>query len=150
MQLDLANFDEHELVQIVYTSRSLLKGTQAETSAAIAGILETSRNENLRHGITGVLFFNGRCFAQTLEGAPREIANLYANILRDRRHTYVRLLQQGVIESRGFDGWAMGFVAGVEGQAFLIPSGFLSDIMHESGGAAGAVLELMRYHVQDG
>lgn len=149
MQLDLADFGEHELVQIIYTSRNLLKGTQAEVSAAVAAILEKSRSENLRRGITGVLFFNGRCFAQTLEGPPREIERLYAHLLKDPRHTQLRVLQQGAIGVRCFNGWAMAFVEGGEGQAFLIPSGFLRDVVRENGGAAGTVLEKLRFLMQD-
>jgi hypothetical protein len=136
-----ANFGE--LVQIVYCSRSLLKGT-AEISAGIADILAVSHRNNARDEITGALFFNGRWFAQTLEGRPLALANRYAQILRDKRHTDICLLQHDYIPERCFNGWTMAYLDGGDGAAFTLSPGFLRDIA-PSGGPAGPVLELMRY-----
>ena len=144
VQIDPDSFGECDLVQIVYRHRSQLRGAPAEIAAAIGDILTVARLENPPHGITGVMFFDGSLFAQTLEGSPLAIARLYANILEDKRHTDVCLLQQAGVEERSFDGWAMAYVDGSEGSGFVIPSGFLSDSMRDVG-EAGTILELMRF-----
>ena len=137
-----------ELVQIIYCSRSLLHGTRAEISAEIFDIVAVSRRNNLRDQITGALFFNGRSFAQVLEGAPLAIANLYARLLRDKRHGDLCLMQHELITGRCFQGWAMAYFEGCEGQGFTISSGLLSDIV-PNGERAGAIIELMRYVMMD-
>lgn len=141
--MSTAPADFGELVQIVYRSRSLLTGT-AEISAGIADILAVSRRNNPGDEITGALFFNGRSFAQTLEGKPLQVANLYAHILRDKRHTDVCLLQHDYITERCFSGWAMAYLESSDGVAFTLSPGFLRDVA-PSGGCAGAVIDLMRH-----
>ncbi|PPQ37323.1 hypothetical protein CH337_03525 [Rhodoblastus acidophilus] len=133
-----------ELVQIVYISRSLVRGTTAEVAAELADILAVSRQHNLREDITGALFFNGRGFAQTLEGAPLAIADCYARILRDKRHEDVRLIQHEYIGARGFAGWAMAYFADVGGAGFTLSPNFLHEIIARNADAA-PVLELMRH-----
>lgn len=139
---------EDALVQIIYRSRSLLRGPRPEISAGVGEILQMARVQNPRFDVTGVLFFDGLHFVQTLEGPSRAIANLYANILRDRRHTEIALLSQAEMGTRCFAGWAMAYVGGEEEPAFTISSGFLSDVAAGGGEAAGAILEAMQYFLR--
>ncbi|MCW2282619.1 hypothetical protein M2323_000380 [Rhodoblastus acidophilus] len=132
-----------ELVQIIYSSRSLLGGEGL--SAGISDILRISRQNNARDDITGALFFNGRAFAQVLEGPQLAVSNLYASLLKDKRHTDVCLLQHEYITRRCFEGWAMAYVEGAGGQGFTITPGFLHDALHRSNGSSGPVLQLMKY-----
>ena len=134
-----------ELVQIIYSSRSLLCGTTAALSSGISARLRVSRHHNERENVTGALFFNGRCFAQVLEGAPLAVSNIYTSILKDKRHTDVCLLQHEYIPKRCFEGWAMAYVEGADGRGFTITPGLLQDVLHRSEGSAGPVLELMKY-----
>jgi hypothetical protein len=137
------------LVQIIYCSRSLLGGTTAEIAAGLADILAVSHRENPRQNITGALFYNGRAFAQALEGSPLAISNLYEHILRDKRHTDVCLLRYEYVANRCFEGWAMAFVQGIGGQGFTISPVLLQDVIETSEESAGAVLQLMRYVMQE-
>jgi len=134
-----------ELVQIIYSSRSLLGGAIADVSAGIADILRVSRRYNAAEDITGALFFNGQSFAQVLEGTPLAVSSLYAHILNDKRHTDVCLLQHAYITRRCFEGWAMAYVEGAGGRGFTITPGLLKDVMHTSDGCAGPVIQLMKY-----
>lgn len=132
-----------DLVQIIYSSRSLLGG--GGLSAGIADILRISRHNNARDDITGALFFNGRAFAQVLEGPQLAVSNLYTNLLRDKRHTDVCLLQHEYVAKRCFEGWAMAYVEGEDGRGFTITPGFLHEVLHRSEGCARPVLQLMKY-----
>jgi hypothetical protein len=132
-----------DIVQIIYSSRSLLG--VAGLSAGIADILRISRHNNARDDITGALFYNGRAFAQVLEGPQLVVSNLYTNLLRDKRHTDVCLLQHEYISKRCFEGWAMAYVEGEDGRGFTITPGFLHDVLHRSESCAGPVIQLMKY-----
>jgi len=133
-----------ELLQIVYSSRSLLGGATAALSAGISDILRVSRHKNACENITGALFFNGRAFTQALEGPPLAVARLYANILKDKRHTDICLLRHEAIAKRCFEGWAMAFVEGDGGGGFAITPGLLQDILQTSDGRAEPALHLMK------
>ena len=72
-------------------------------------ILSTSRRNNARNRVTGLLLFNGKRFLQILEGAPPMVEAAYARILQDDRHFAVVKLSERDIEKREFGGWDMAF-----------------------------------------
>ena len=96
------------LVRLLYASRAV----DGIDDAFIRSILEESRANNLEHGITGILctFPKGGVFIQALEGGRKAVNRLYGNIVRDRRHSDVTLLDYHEIEERRFAGWLMGNV----------------------------------------
>ncbi len=148
MEISSADVGRLDLVQLIYRSRSLLHGPQAEINAGVGEILEISRRNNPLHGVTGVLFFDGFNFVQTLEGPPRAIEALYGNISRDSRHENIVLLDHAVVGERCFEAWAMAFVGRGDDPTFRIPSGFLGDIV-AGHSAAGTILEMMAYFLQE-
>lgn len=94
------------LVRLVYASR-LDKDTPV---SEIRQILDKSRKNNEKDGITGVLCFNSKYFLQCLEG-PRDAVNrAYNRIGRDPRHTDLALLSFDDIVARDFDDWSMGYI----------------------------------------
>ena len=99
-----------DLYRLVYTSRNLLPGIEAEMSAVIVEILKTSQDNNLRAGVTGALLFNKGAFAQVLEGPYRAIEETFERIQRDERHGDVTVLQCGHAAERCFGNWSMAFV----------------------------------------
>ncbi|MCJ2134138.1 BLUF domain-containing protein [Methylobacterium sp. J-026] len=104
------------LYRLVYASKNLLTGTEAE--AAIEQILVASRRNNERAGVTGALMFNGGAFAQVLEGPQKGVEETFERIQRDPRHGDVTVLEGGPIRERGFVNWSMAFVGqSVRGQA---------------------------------
>jgi hypothetical protein len=96
------------LVRLLYASRS----TSEIDEPLLAAILDHSRKYNQEHGITGILcaYTPGNVFLQLLEGGRAAVNALYANIVRDPRHSDVTLLDYAEITERRFAGWRMGRV----------------------------------------
>ena len=94
------------LVRCVYASRA----AAALSPAMVEDILERSRVNNPAHGITGILCYSGDVFIQVLEGGRDEVCDLYTAIIRDGRHSQVRLLSFEEIRERRFCNWTMGHV----------------------------------------
>lgn len=106
------------LYRLVYASKNLLTGDEAEVAAAVLQILETSQRNNVKVGVTGALLFNKGAFAQVLEGERRAVEDTFERIQRDMRHGDVTVLQCGPAEGRGFTNWSMAFVGhSTRGQA---------------------------------
>ena len=95
------------LVRLLYASRI---APDAEETA-IEAILQQSRANNPRSGITGVLCHNGEIFMQALEGGRNAVSALYNRIAADPRHCDVILLSYEEIAERTFAGWTMGLVS---------------------------------------
>lgn len=94
------------LVQLVYASR-MVGGLQLQQ---LDDILQVSRRNNEKRGITGALCYCDRGFLQCLEGPSQAVNELYGNIVRDPRHADVTLLSYGEIGQRSFARWAMAYV----------------------------------------
>lgn len=96
------------LNRLVYASYSV----ETMDERLIQTILEQSRASNAEFGVSGVLCVDPRrdLFLQALEGSRSAINQLYANIVRDERHTDVTLLHYEEIETRSFAAWRMGSI----------------------------------------
>ena len=83
-------------------------------------ILDSSRRNNARDGVTGLLYFDGRRFLQALEGDRGVVERTYARIVADPRHRAPVVLSSGEVPYRQFGTWTMAERApGVEGDAFV-------------------------------
>jgi hypothetical protein len=93
--------------QLVYisTSRAMPRVPQLEIDA----ILEVSRCNNARDGLTGLLVVGGRRFLQVLEGPEAALTVAYDRIQADPRHFALVQLSRRTIEERSFPDWQMGF-----------------------------------------
>jgi hypothetical protein len=98
------------LHRLVYYSRNHVSDTPETFSSEVADILEKSRVNNARDGITGALLFNAGCFAQVLEGPLGAIEATFERIQQDERHGEVSLLSLESQDERSFPNWAMGFI----------------------------------------
>ena len=94
------------IVRCLYASRA----AAPLKPAVIEGILEQSRTQNPPRGITGILCYSGDVFIQVLVGGRDEFCELFNAIVRDPRHTHVRLLAYDEIRERKFSNWTMGHV----------------------------------------
>lgn len=94
------------LVRLLYVSRAL----DLDASAATDAILAVAREHNMANGITGILCYGGGIYLQAIEGGRNQVNNLYAQIVSDKRHTDVVLLNYEEIAERRFGGWTMGQV----------------------------------------
>ena len=124
------------MFQLVYVSND----AASFTAPQLVTLLKTSRVNNTRLNITGMLLHQRGRFLQVLEGEESAVRSLAAKIGRDPRHHTVVTLHTSVIAQRDFPDWSMGFhdlenpdAAGVEGfshllQSSLSPSAFRSDL----------------------
>jgi hypothetical protein len=94
------------LVRLLYASRA----PAPLTASVVDSILEESRRNNPRLGITGILCFSDDLFIQVLEGGRDQVCELYNTIVRDDRHFNVRILSYEETCERRFGGWTMGQV----------------------------------------
>ncbi|MCJ2119032.1 BLUF domain-containing protein [Methylobacterium sp. J-001] len=107
-----------ELYRLVYASKNLFHGSEAELTAVVGQILTASQRNNARADVTGALMFNAGAFAQVLEGPRQGVEETFERIQCDGRHGDVTVLQCGPTESRNFANWSMAFVgASAGGQA---------------------------------
>ncbi len=96
---------EHELYQVIYAS--VATGPIPEDELLI--MLNRSRENNARLGITGMLLHCDGCFIQALEGPKDQVVALLKVIARDSRHQGLQVLFEGPIKERRFSQWSMGF-----------------------------------------
>lgn len=93
------------LFRIVYVSTAV-PGLDARD---IDSLLNISQSNNDERFITGYLVHNGTSFMQLIEGPFDEVDEIYARILRDRRHTGVVRIQAEWTEARVFPNWSMNY-----------------------------------------
>jgi hypothetical protein len=94
------------LVRCLYASRPAVP----LTPDILDSILEQSRKNNPRLGITGMLCMSDDVFIQVLEGGRDQVCDLYKTIVTDNRHGNVRILVYEEITERRFGHWTMGHV----------------------------------------
>jgi hypothetical protein len=94
------------LVRLLYVSRAL----DPDASAATDSILAVAREHNMANGITGIICYGGCIYLQDIEGGRNQVNKLYGQIVSDKRHTDVVLLNYEEIAERRFGGWTMGQV----------------------------------------
>ena len=94
------------LVRCLYASRPAKPLTRAVRDT----LLDQSRRNNPKLGVTGLLCIADDIFIQVIEGGRDEVCDLFNTIVRDDRHTQVRLLIYEEISERQFGNWTMGQV----------------------------------------
>ena len=91
------------LVSLIYTS-------EMTASTDFMDILEVSRKNNERDGITGVLLFCNNHVIQCLEGGREAVNETFTRIVRDKRHQNPLLVDYRTISVRLFSKWSMGYM----------------------------------------
>ena len=104
------------MLQLVYISTA--RGVVS--AAHLQNVLATSRRNNGRDGITGLLFFDGTRFLQALEGEPARVKAAFERIKSDGRHFAVVTLSSREIEEREFGPWAMASRTALEGDSAML------------------------------
>ncbi len=80
-------------------------------------IVETSRRNNARVGVTGFLMFDGAYFSQALEGSRFAVTHTYNRIARDPRHINMHLVSCADVNERLFPEWSMGLLDNIPAAA---------------------------------
>lgn len=94
------------LVRLIYTSKTSSHFGPED----IENILEKARSNNLKNNVTGLLCFNNKYFLQCLEGSREKVNNTYHQILNDKRHSDIIMLNYSEIAEREFEQWSMGYM----------------------------------------
>ena len=95
------------LKSIIYISKS----TKEVTHPLLDSILQTSRLNNRRTGITGMLVVRHGRFLQLLEGSKEAVELLFDKIRNDPRHRQVQVLGACETSERITPAWDMALVA---------------------------------------
>ena len=96
------------MYRLLYISTARAPISALELSA----ILNVSRRNNDRAGVTGLLVSGGRRFLQALEGDEAAVRTTVERIRLDPRHAGIVLLSQGQVATRAFPRWSMGHQPG--------------------------------------
>ncbi|MBP1206195.1 hypothetical protein JOD97_004268 [Duganella sp. 1411] len=96
------------MIRLLYISNA----SPAVSEEQVQDILTSARRNNPAHGITGILIHGGGLFMQVLEGPEQKVLRQYVKILDDRRHDDARILHISPANSRIFEKWSMGGIAG--------------------------------------
>lgn len=91
--------------RIIYCSQA----THDFSPEALVSLLETSRRNNERAGLSGMLLYSSQSFLQVLEGESAALQSTYVRIMADDRHTNLRLLKNAEVTAPLFPDWTMGF-----------------------------------------
>lgn len=91
--------------RIIYCSQSTADVSPEE----LVALLELSRRNNERAGLSGMLLYCSQSFLQVLEGDEEALRTTYARILTDDRHTNLRMLMNADVAAPLFPDWTMGF-----------------------------------------
>ena len=130
--------------RVVYCSRNLIGGADAQQHAEIGQILQTARANNSRKEVTGALLYNAGYFAQVLEGPQTAVEEIFERIQRDARHADVTVLEGGAADQRDFPDWSMAHVEPATQAQSPVISEKLHEAMQDPEAAGHGVLTLMR------
>ena len=87
---------------LLYISEAQAPGESKWFSADFASISKSANLLNKEAQVSGFLsYYDGR-FVQYLEGEKSELSNLSSKIFSDPRHSHVKILLDGSINSRSF------------------------------------------------
>lgn len=95
---------------LAYGSASVAPMGEAELHA----VLEASRRNNARAGVTGLLLYRDQSFFQVLEGAERAVHDTYRRIRADPRHRGCHTFLRRRAPARLFPDCTMGLRTGRE------------------------------------
>ena len=101
-----------DLIRIVYISRATfpIAANNDGIEPTVARILSTSRTNNRKNGLVGMLYYGDGCFFQCLEGETSKVQALYKTLLKDSRHTDLKVLASEPIKRLSFPDWSMKYV----------------------------------------
>ncbi|MEJ2118117.1 MAG: BLUF domain-containing protein [Alphaproteobacteria bacterium] len=95
------------LTRLVYHSRCALSDNAQQRLEELRSMLATANEKNSERNITGALAFDDMHFIQVLEGERNDVWDIFQHIMRDNRHTEVRLVQFVEVPERLFSNWWM-------------------------------------------
>ena len=111
----MAHSDAHLLVSMTYASRA----NQDVSANDFNEILQQAQQNNAANGITGMLVFNKTYFLQTIEGPRAQINHLLSELLADRRHHDLQVIETREIKHREWSQWSMNYASPTQDNAAI-------------------------------
>ena len=96
--------------RLIYSSH-WAEGVREDAHHVLQAIVARSIQNNRLDDVTGFLISHNGHFLQALEGPDRAVAEIFAKIAGDPRHTDIKVLSDAASEARVFRGWAMAGAA---------------------------------------
>jgi hypothetical protein len=94
---------------VIYSLVYVSSATALFSESELKDILATSRENNARSSISGMLLYKDGNLMQVLEGEESAVRVLYAKITADDRHQGHMVLWDGYASARQFSDWSMAF-----------------------------------------
>ena len=91
------------MLRLIYTSVQV----PGFDRLAFEQLCEQASRNNRTLGVEGLLLCNGVEFMQCLEGPKEAVASIYKKIVKDSRHSDIRLLVSEVSNAAMFEKWSM-------------------------------------------
>lgn len=104
------------LTRLIYTSHATFDVDRVGISdhsgihPNVTSILEQSRQNNYRAGLSGVLYYADGFFFQCVEGSRRRVIELLERLQQDDRHEGMKISSLRRIHKRYFTEWTMKYV----------------------------------------
>ncbi len=108
-----------QLATISYRSRAVRPFSELE----LAQLLDAARKYNHANGLTGLLVYDDGRFFQWIEGSPEKLAEVWASIQKDPRHTDIQIMGNQSVPLRFFGDWDMRFSVRKKAKASLVEQG---------------------------
>lgn len=99
---------------IAYVSKAVISNFKdpIETAEVTNSIYTSCVKNNVKHGVTGLLYYGNQTFFQCLEGDKQIVLDLMERIKTDPRHECVTVIASEHISERRFSKWSMKLVFG--------------------------------------
>jgi hypothetical protein len=97
----------HDLHQVVYVSRQVIRDSRITQSDLVSKILGVAIENNRRLNITGALLACDNTFVQVLEGRRIDVDAIMRRVSQDPNHAALRVIVAGPISGRRFAQWSM-------------------------------------------
>lgn len=134
------------MISLLYVSRAALAAGSEDRQ--LSDILAAAQARNPAIGVSGALVHMSGYFAQVLEGEAPSVNQLMIDVLRDRRHREVRIIEVVPIAKRRFADLAMGWVPPSPGPKSYLETLVKAGPEAKAGEAAAALIDYMARHAE--
>lgn len=96
-------------------------------------MLDKAQKKNAEIGVSGLLAYHNGKFIQLLEGNQQNVAQLYAAIQNDPRHTDLTIELQSETDMRAVPSWNMGFTTSISMDTSITDQIYFHDLAFVQG-----------------
>ena len=131
------------VTRLLYYSENLLGNGRGSAFTNLSVIMDASKRNNRREGLTGALVVDPLWFVQMLEGERKAVWATFRRLEDDDRHANVVLVEMRESETRLFANWWMGLVRVGGEHGARIARHLVDGHLHPDTMSAAAMMDLM-------